>query len=89
MITRLQATPRHSSARHNLLETIARCCAGAESRFDMALFAEATGPVLRQFQELEHVVPSRDTFSQLFRLLEPAASAGSLRPLPKATRGWS
>ena len=69
--------PRSENARHDLLEivTIALCAVlcGAETCVDMALFGEAKEPLLRQFLELEHGVPSHDTFSRVFRLLEPAA----------------
>lgn len=69
--------PRSGNARHDLLEvlTIALCAVlcGAESCVDMAVFGEAKEGLLRQFLELEHGVPSHDTFSRVFRLLDPAA----------------
>jgi predicted transposase YbfD/YdcC len=45
---------------------------GGQSAVDMALFAQAKEPFLRSFLKLEGGVPSHDTFSRLFRLLEPA-----------------
>lgn len=71
------ADPRSENARHDLLEllTIALCAVlcGAESCVDMAEFAAAKEPLLRQFLKLAHGVPSHDTFSRVFRLLNPDA----------------
>lgn len=70
------ADPRSENARHDLLEllTIALCAVlcGAENCVDMAEFGAAKEPLLRQFLKLAHGVPSHDTFSRIFRLLEPA-----------------
>ena len=44
---------------------------GAESCVDMADFAEAKEDVLRGFLKLEGGAPNHDTFSRLFRLLDP------------------
>lgn len=38
----------------------------------MALFGEAKEPFLRRFLRLRHGIPSHDTFSRVFRLLDPA-----------------
>src|SRR3954470_21156013 len=38
----------------------------------MALFGEVKEPFLRQFLRLRHGIPSHDTFSRVFRLLDPA-----------------
>jgi len=38
----------------------------------MARFAAAKEPFLRNFLKLENGLPSHDTFSRLFRLLDPA-----------------
>jgi predicted transposase YbfD/YdcC len=69
--------PRQENARHNLHEIlmIALCTmlCGGEDCSDMALFGEAKEPFLRQFLELRHGIPSHDTFSRVFRLLDPAA----------------
>jgi hypothetical protein len=37
----------------------------------MALFGEAKEPFLRQFLRLRHGIPSHDTFSRVFRRLDP------------------
>ena len=71
------ADPRTGNAqRHDLLEVlfISLCASlcGAESCVDMADFAEAKEDVLREFLKLESGPPSHDTFSRIFRLLDPA-----------------
>ena len=67
--------PRQGNARHNLHELllIALCTmlCGGEDCSDMALFGAAKTPLLRQFLRLRHGVPSHDTFSRVFRLLDP------------------
>jgi len=57
---------------HQLL-MIALCCVlcGGQGAVDMALFAEAKEPFLRSFLTLANGVPSHDTFSRLFRNLDP------------------
>ncbi len=68
--------PRNGNAAlhdfHELL-MIALCCVlcGGQGAVDMALFAEAKEPFLRSFLKLENDVPSHDTFSRLFRNLDP------------------
>jgi len=68
--------PREDNARHALNEilVIALCAilCGAEDCSDMALFGRAKEPFLRQFLQLRHGIPSHDTFSRVFRLLDPA-----------------
>ena len=44
---------------------------GGQGAVDMALFAEAKEPFLRGFLKLENGVPSHDTFSRLFRNMDP------------------
>jgi predicted transposase YbfD/YdcC len=58
---------------HELL-MIALCAAlcGGQGAVDMALFAKAKEPFLRGFLALENGTPSHDTFSRLFRQLDPA-----------------
>jgi predicted transposase YbfD/YdcC len=57
---------------HDLL-MIALCTvlAGGENATDMAEFAKAKEPLLRGFLRLTNGIPSHDTFSRLFRLLDP------------------
>ena len=44
---------------------------GGQGAVDMALFAAAKEPFLRGFLKLKNGVPSHDTFSRLFRCLDP------------------
>ncbi len=57
---------------HELL-IIALCTVlcGGQSAVEMALFAEAKEPFLRGFLKLAKGLPSHDTFSRLFRQLDP------------------
>lgn len=70
--------PRTGNAqRHALLDIlvialVASVC-GAESCVDFAEFAEDRELLLREFLSLENGLPSHDTFSRLFRLLDPVA----------------
>jgi predicted transposase YbfD/YdcC len=67
--------PRADNARHDLLEllviALAAVLCGAESCSDMADFGQAKEGLLRLFLRLEHGIPSHDTFSRMFRLLDP------------------
>ena len=68
--------PRTGNARrHDMVEmlVIAICTllTGGEDCTDMAEFAETKLDFLRGFLRLEHGAPSHDTFSRLFRLLDP------------------
>jgi len=67
--------PRQVNARHDLHELllIALCTilTGGKDCSDMALFGELKEPFLRQFLRLRHGIPSHDTFSRVFRLLDP------------------
>ena len=69
--------PRAENARHDLLEllfiALAAVLCGAESCADMADFGEAKEEVLREVLRLDHGTPSHDTFSRVFRLLDPEA----------------
>jgi predicted transposase YbfD/YdcC len=69
--------PRAENARHDLLEllliALAAVLCGAESCADMADFGKAKEDMLREVLRLEHGIPSHDTFSRVFRLLDPQA----------------
>ena len=69
------ADPRAGNARHDFLELVfvalAAVLCGAEDCTDMAEFAQAKLSLLRQVVKLEHGAPSHDTFSRVFRLLQP------------------
>lgn len=74
--------PRTGNAqRHDLLEVLtmaltAAVC-GAETCSDFADFAVDREDLFREFLRLENGVPSHDTFSRIFRLLDPTAFAAS------------
>jgi predicted transposase YbfD/YdcC len=75
--------PRAENARHNLLEILfigfAAVLCGAESCSDMADFGEAKEALLGELLELEHGIPSHDTFSRVFRLLDPEQFEAAFR----------
>jgi predicted transposase YbfD/YdcC len=54
-----------------LLIALCSVLCGGQGAVDMALFAEAKEPLLREFLKLKNGLPSHDTFSRLFRLLDP------------------
>ncbi|HWD26105.1 MAG TPA: ISAs1 family transposase [Rhizomicrobium sp.] len=69
--------PRADNARHDLVEIVfiallATLC-GATSCGEMEEFGLAKQALLRTILTLEHGVPSHDTFSRVFRLLDPRA----------------
>src|SRR5208283_2217586 len=61
--------------RHDLLEIlmIALCAvlSGGQTAVDMAVFAEAKKEFLENFLQLRNGIPSHDTFSRIFRRLDP------------------
>lgn len=69
--------PRASNKRHDLTELLflafLAVLSGAESACDMAAFARAKQSLLRRIMPLRAGPPSHDTFSRLFRLLDPDA----------------
>jgi predicted transposase YbfD/YdcC len=69
--------PRDENAWHDLSEilfiALAAMLCGAQSCVDIAEFGEAKEPLLRRFLTLAHGIPSHDTFSRVFRALDPAA----------------
>src|SRR5271165_3509615 len=61
-----------NTALHDFHEILAiAMCAVLCGSVDMGLFAKAKEPFLRGFLKLENGVPSHDTFSRLFRMLDP------------------
>ena len=75
--------PRASNVRHALFDVIfmALCAtlAGAKTSFQVAAFAKAKEEFLCQLLALEHGVPSHDTFSRVFRILDPQAFEAAFR----------
>ena len=74
-IARRLPDTRAANAQHELWEilfiALAAVLCGAKSCCDMALFGGAKEGLLRQFLPLQHGIPSHDTFSRMFRLLDP------------------
>ena len=69
--------PRTGNAKRHLLHevlVIALCTVlcGGETCADMALFGRSKRDFLQEFLTLPHGIPSHDTFSRIFRLLDPA-----------------
>jgi predicted transposase YbfD/YdcC len=75
--------PRAANASHELVEVLfialAAVLCGAQGAADMALFGRSKEAVLRSFLRLEHGIPSHDTFSRIFRLLDPQAFEKAFR----------
>lgn len=75
--------PRAENARHDLTEilviALAAVLCGAEGCADMADFGEAKEGLLRQFLRLQHGIPSHDTFSRVFRILDPTSFEAAFR----------
>lgn len=85
MITILREVrdPRDFNARHDLgamlfLALAATLC-GAKTCVDIADFAVSHEDVLGEIVDLSNGVPSHDSFSRLFRLLDPTELDGALR----------
>lgn len=75
--------PRADNARHELTDilfiALAAVLCGAETCCDMAEFGRAKEELLRHFLRLEHGTPSHDTFSRVFRILDPRAFERAFR----------
>ena len=80
--------PRAENALHDLTEILfiallATLC-GAKGCCDIALFAQTKEDLLRSVLTLKHGVPSHDTFSRVFRMLDPDGFEKSFRRFMKA-----
>jgi predicted transposase YbfD/YdcC len=80
--------PRGPNALHDLTEILfiallATLC-GATNCSDMALFARTKEGLLRSVLDLEFGPPSHDTFSRIFRMLDPAAFEKAFQRFMKA-----
>jgi predicted transposase YbfD/YdcC len=69
--------PRAGNTRHDLGELLViafvSVLCGAASCAEMAAFGRAKERVFRDFLKLGHAVPSHDTFSAVFRMIDPKA----------------
>src|SRR5215217_4645703 len=80
--------PRADNCLHDLTEMLfiallATLC-GAKGCCDIALFAKTKETLLRTILVLEHGVPSHDTFSRVFRMLDPQAFEKAFRRFMQA-----
>ncbi len=75
--------PRAANSLHNLTDLLfiglAAVLCGAEGCTDMADFGRAKQGFLRTMLRLEHGIPSHDTFSRVFRMLDPTAFEAAFR----------
>jgi len=82
--------PRDFTARHDLgailLIALSATLCGAKSCVDIADFAEANAGFLGEIVDLRHGTPSHDTFSRVFRLLDPSELATALQRFGKVFR---
>lgn len=69
--------PRASNARHDLGELLViafvSVLCGSISCAEMAAFGRAKESLFRSFLKLKHAIPSHDTFSEVFRVIDPKA----------------
>jgi predicted transposase YbfD/YdcC len=80
--------PRKNQAQHDLTEMLfiallATLC-GATNCCDIALFGRSKEALLRTILVLEHGIPSHDTFSRVFRILDPKSFEKVFRRFTKA-----
>jgi predicted transposase YbfD/YdcC len=80
--------PRAENALHDLREllfiALLSTLCGATSCTDMALFARTKAYLLAPVLTLKHGLPSHDTFSRVFRMLDPQAFEQSFQRFMKA-----
>jgi hypothetical protein len=79
--------PRASNTRHDLVEilviALAATLAGAKTCTEFEFFGKGREELLRQFLELKYGIPSHDTFSNVFRALDPKGLEAVLRKFSK------
>ena len=82
--------PRDFNARHDLsamlLVALAATLCGAKNCVDIADFAAANEAELSQIVDLAHGPPSHDSFSRLFRLLDPEEMTAAFARFKSALR---
>jgi predicted transposase YbfD/YdcC len=80
--------PRKNQAQHNLTEmlfiALLGTLCGATTCCDLALFGQAKEALLRKILVLEHGIPSHDTFSRVFRIIDPDSFEKVFRRFTKA-----
>jgi hypothetical protein len=69
--------PRASNTRHDLGELLViafvSVLCGSSSCAEMAAFGRAKEGLFKEFLKLRHAIPSHDTFSEVFRMIDPKA----------------
>ena len=69
--------PRASNVRHDLGELLViafvSVLCGSTSCAEMAAFGRAKESFFKNFLKLKHAIPSHDTFSEVFRIIDPKA----------------
>jgi hypothetical protein len=82
--------PRDGNARHDLAAmlfvALAATLCGAKTCVDIADFAAANEGELSQIVDLPHGAPSHDSFSRLFRLLDPEEMTAAFARFHTAAR---
>lgn len=77
------ADPRASNTSHRLIDVLflalAAVISGAETASEMEQYARGKQMLLSSMLPLEHGTPSHDTFSRVFRLLDPVAFERAFR----------
>lgn len=77
------ADPRASNVSHRLIDVLfmalAAVISGAETASEMEQYARGKQMLLASMLPLEHGTPSHDTFSRVFRLLDPIAFERAFR----------
>ena len=80
--------PRADNASHELVEILfvafLACLCGARSCAAMEEFGLAKEPLLRTILSLKHGIASHDTFSAVFRMLDPVAFEAAFRTFTQA-----
>lgn len=80
--------PRASNVRHDLVEIVvialAATLAGAKTCTEFEFFGKGREELLRQFLQLRYGIPSHDTFSNVFRALDPKGLEAVLRKFSKS-----
>ena len=80
--------PRASNAQHHILDIVfialAATLCGAQHCTEMEQFGRSKEALLREVLDLPHGIPSHDTFSTVFRALQPHAFEAALGKFTKA-----
>ena len=90
--------PRASNALYDLGELLViafvSVLCGSSSCAEMAAFGRAKEHIFRDFLKLKHAIPSHDTFTDVFRMIDPKALDAAFGKVlaevaARHRRGWS